>query len=168
MAVSRAMRRLLRIRTIEEEQSRLELEGAQIDLGRLRDALDKAVLRGSSGRRLFQAGVYNGELPDRLAGLEETRGADRRARALTPHIADAEQDVAILHEEFRAKRIDRRQAETLIEEADAQAVLEAARRTQQALDDWFRNMRYRAHPKAGCLRGAALEDGDDGAENLSG
>ncbi len=78
MAVSRALRRLLRIRELEEEQSRLALESALGELNRLEASLAAAVERERRGRRLVKASAQTGELPDRLAGLEETRAADRR------------------------------------------------------------------------------------------
>jgi hypothetical protein len=50
--------------------------------------------------------------------------------------------------EYLAKRVERRQAETLIEEAQAQNALDAGRRSQQALDDWFLNRLHREALKA--------------------
>lgn len=148
MAVSRGLRRLLRIRDIEEEQCRLEVEAAQGTLGMLEHAKGEAAHRSSTGRRLVQASARSGELPDRLAGLEETRAAERRTIALAPRIADAEQDVALLRAEHLAKRIERRQAETLIEEAETEQAVEAERRSQQGLDDWYRNRMHRVQFEA--------------------
>jgi hypothetical protein len=148
MAVSRAMRRLLRIRDLEEEQGHLALEAALGELRQLENALAATAERERGGRRLVQASVRSGELPDRLAGLEETRAAERRAGALVPRIADAELDVASLREEFLLKRVERRQAETLIRETEAQDAVEAGRRGQQALDDWFGNRLHRTAGEA--------------------
>lgn len=144
MAVSRALRRLLRIRDLEEEQARLALNSALGDLHTLQHALAVTVERYRRGRRLVDESAKTGELPDRVAGIEETRTADRFSHALAPRIADAEQDVAALREAYLAKRVERRQAGTLIEEAEARDALETDRRSQQALDDWFRNRLYRA------------------------
>jgi flagellar biosynthesis chaperone FliJ len=142
MAVSRALRRLLRIRDLEEEQSRLALEASLDDLHTLQHALAATTERDRQGRRLVQASALNGEIRDRTAGLEETRSADRFALVLGPRIADAEQDVMSLREDYLDKRVERRQAETLIEEATARDTLDADRRSQQALDDWFGNRRH--------------------------
>jgi flagellar biosynthesis chaperone FliJ len=143
MAVSRALRRLLNIRSIEEEQSRLALESALGELRRLEEALAAAFERDRLGRRLVEISARNGELPDRLAGLEETRAASRHAAALGPRIAEAELDVLGMREEFLSKRIERRQAETLIEETEAREALDAGRRGQQSLDDWYGNRMHR-------------------------
>jgi hypothetical protein len=144
MAVSRAMRRLLRVLEIEEEQSRLVLESALGELQRLRRALAATTERDRRGRRLVAASAHSGELPDRLAGLEETSTARRHAAALTPKIAEMELDVAERREAYLAKRVERRQAETLIQETEARDAVEAGRRGQRTLDDWFLNRLHRA------------------------
>jgi flagellar biosynthesis chaperone FliJ len=143
MAVSRALRRLLRIRNLEEEQCRLALESARGDLNRLEQALAATHERDRRGRSLVGASLYNGQLTDRLAGLEETKTAARFVKVLTPRIAAAESRVATLRQEFLAKRVERRQAETLIEETEARDAIEASRRAQQSLDDWYGNGLHR-------------------------
>lgn len=148
MAVARALRRLLRIRELEEEQSRLALESALGDLNRLNHAQAANVERDRRGRRLVEASVHSGTSQDRLAGLEETRAANRFVLALAPRIEDAEQDVASLREEYLASRVERRQVETLILEAEAQDALESERKSQQGLDDWFRNRMHREASEA--------------------
>jgi hypothetical protein len=148
MAVSRSLRRLLRVRELEEEQCRLALESSTGSLHRLQHALEATVERNRRGRRLIESSVQSGELPDRLAGLEEMRAAGRHGAALTPRIANAELDVAALREEFLAKRVERRQAETLIAEIEARDSIEAGRRSQQSLDDWFGNRMHRKDAEA--------------------
>lgn len=139
MAVSRALRRLLRIRDLEEEQCRIALEFAQGELNRLNQAQVATTQRERWGRRLVDESARSGELPDRLSGLEEARTADRLTRALASRIEIVQEDVVKLREEFLAKRVEVRQAETLIKETEARDALEAARRSQQTLDDWYRS-----------------------------
>jgi predicted GIY-YIG superfamily endonuclease len=169
MAVSRAMRRLLRVRDIQEEQSKLALESAQGELNRLEQALAAAVDLGRRGRNLVIASARSGELPDRLAGIEETYAAARRAVALEPMIAEARREVGELRREFLIKRVERRQAETLIEENEARDAVVAERRVQQALDDWFRNRMHREGTEAGAERTApvpATTRDEDATEKL--
>jgi flagellar biosynthesis chaperone FliJ len=144
MAVSRALRRLLLIRELEEEQSRLALESASSDLNRLEHALAATSGQARLGRRLVATSASTGELPDRLAGIEETRTAGRRVAVLVPRIADMQLEVAALRQQFLVKRVERRQAEILIKETEARDAIEAGRRSQQALDDWYRNRLHRA------------------------
>lgn len=164
MAISRAMRRLLRVRDLEEEQSRLALESAVGDLHRLEAALGAAQQRERRGRRLVQTSAQSGELPDRLAGLEETRAGARHAAALTPRIAEAEAEVATLRQEFILKRVERRQAETLIQETAARDALEEERRGQRALDDWFRARLYRLGANGEPDKQSGSEIGNAGPE----
>jgi len=137
MAVPRAMRRLLRIRETEEEQRQAALESAQSDLRRLEEALALAQERERRGRRLVAASAETGELTDRIGGLEEMRTARRHAAALTPRIAEAELAVTARRREFLAKRVERRQVESLIEKAELKESGMAGRRAQGELDVWF-------------------------------
>jgi len=143
MSVSPAMRRLLRVRELEEERRRTALEGAMGELHRLEQALAGAHRRGRTGRRLITVSAKAGEAADRVAGLAESAAGERHGAYLRPQIAEAEERVAELREEFLASRVERRQAETLIAEAEARALVMAGRREQQALDDRFGVQRQR-------------------------
>jgi hypothetical protein len=133
--VSRALRRLLGIRQLEEQQKRLEFEAAQAAVHRLEHAAHSAQIREQRGRRLLEASARSGEIADRIAGLEESKTASRHASHLVPRISAAEEDAAAVREEFLAQRVVRRQVETLIEEAKVRDAIEDDRRTQQVLDD---------------------------------
>ena len=143
MPISRAIRRLLHVLQLKEEQAKAALEVALSDLMRMRAALSAADERDRAGRRLVAASAQSNRLAgldamiDRLAGLEETRAACRHRAALTPGIAKAELDVAARREQFLTIRIERRQVETIIRENEAADALEAERRGQRALDDRF-------------------------------
>ncbi|MGD1062345.1 MAG: hypothetical protein ABR860_03715 [Terracidiphilus sp.] len=141
MAVSRAMRRLLQVLEIQEEECRAAMESARAELKRLEQALTWSVERKRGGRQLVAASAATGEITDRIAGIEETRVAKRIATALAPRIAESESAVNLRQHEFLGKRIERRQTETLIEEAEALESVEAGRRVQRDLDDWFRSRR---------------------------
>jgi flagellar biosynthesis chaperone FliJ len=141
MAVSRAMRRLLQVLEIQEEKCRAAMESARAEFRQLEQALTRNVERERGGRRLVAASAVTGEVTDRIAGMEEARTARRIAAALAPRIAEAELAVQSRRSEFLGKRIERRQTETLIEEAEALDRTEAARRAQRDLDDWFLSRR---------------------------
>jgi hypothetical protein len=129
----------LRIEEIQEDLSRVALESAVGGLRRLERHLAATEDRAHGGRRLVVSSAHSGELPDRLAGLEETRAAVRRAEVLAPRIADAELTIVALREAFLSKRVEHRQAETLISDAEARDAIETARHDQQSLDDWYLN-----------------------------
>lgn len=137
MAVSRAMRRVLDVRQIEEEQSRGGVESAVGHLKRLQGSLAAARMRERGGRRLVTSSAATGELVDRIAGLEETATARRQAAVLETKIAEAEQKVLLLRRELIARRVNRRQVEALIERARKGEAVAAGRRAQKEMDDWF-------------------------------
>jgi flagellar biosynthesis chaperone FliJ len=143
MAVSRALRRLLRIRELQEEQSRLALESALGELHRLEHALTANLERERRGRSLILTSAQTNYLTDRLAGLEETRSASLHAAALGPRIDGMGEEVTGCREDFLYKRVERRQAETLIRETEAREAIVDARRSQQSLDDWYSSRMYR-------------------------
>jgi hypothetical protein len=143
VAVSRVLRRLLRIRILKEEQSRTALEAGMGELRALQAAQAASVFRDRQGRRLVETSAETGELLDRLAGLEEQQAAGRWQQSLVPRIQHAEQEIAGLREEYLARRVERRQVETLVEESEARTAADADRRSQQGLDDWFRNRLHR-------------------------
>ena len=137
MPVSRAMRRLLDVLEVQEEEYRASMVSARAELERLNDALAHSRERERTGRRLVVSSATTGEVTDRIAGVEEARTAKRIAAALAPRLAEAEEAMNARRQEFLGKRIERRRTETLIEEAAAQDKAEDARRTQRGLDDWF-------------------------------
>ena len=141
MAASSSLRRLRSIRQIEEEQLRAAMELAVAELRRLETALGETYERVKRARMLTASGVQTGELLDRIAGLEEVRAADRWVEILKRKIDSAENRVQKTRQEFLDKRIERRQAETVCEAMQAKDRAEASRKTQLALDDWYRSQR---------------------------
>jgi hypothetical protein len=166
MAVSRALRRLLRIRELEEEQSRLALESTLGELNRLESALAATGERDRRGRRLVETSARTGQLPDRLAGLEETRAAHRLVAVLEPRIEAKEEEVAELRQQFLLKRGEHRQAETLIQEAEARDAIEAGRSNQQRLDGWYSSRLFRKDAGTGSNIGKVTEPAVSPTEGL--
>jgi flagellar biosynthesis chaperone FliJ len=138
VAISRALRRLLQVRHLEEEQARLALESAASELHRLENALATTGQRGLLGRKLFADSTQTGDLFDRVAGLEESSAAARTATILAAAAETVHTQAEDAREEYLSVRIERRQAETLIQEAEEQEGAAAARRAQQDLDEWYR------------------------------
>jgi len=143
MAVSRAMRRLLQVLKIQEEECHAAMELARAELKLLEQALAYNVERERAGRRLLAVSATSGEIAnqiaDRIAAIEEARATKRIAAALAPRLAELETASTARQREFLGKRIERRQVETLIEEAEALKNIEARRSEQRDLDDWFRS-----------------------------
>ena len=137
MAVSKAIRRLLHLLNMEEELRQRELESARGQLTQLESALIAAGQQERKGRQLVNSGVLSQDLPDRLAGLEEVHAGIRLGAFLQQRIELATLQVFERREEYLAKRLERRQAETLVEAAKAMDKVEVNRKSQQALDEWY-------------------------------
>lgn len=142
MPVSRALRRLLHVRAMEEEQYRQTLDSALGELRALQHALNAAHARKRTGRNLLAASLQ-GEIADRTAAQVEMQTAIRCADLLVPRIASAESVVFRARQEYLDKRLERRQAQTLIEEGEAQDATESGRRAQQSLDETFGTLHHR-------------------------
>ena len=132
------LRRLLRIRKLQEEQCAISLEAAAEELRELDNARIATLKRAHNGRCLVITSICSDEIHDRLAALEEIHAASHLAGMLSARIAVAESKVSQLREVLMAKRIECCQAETLLEKTAAQHAIETARRSQCALDDWHR------------------------------
>jgi flagellar export protein FliJ len=143
MAISKALGRLLRIRALEEEQRRAELESAMGELETLKRALKAAGESQRQGIARVGASAVSGAIVDRQAALVDTQAARRRAQALAPRIAVSEQEAAGRRQDFLEKRMERRQAGTLVEEAETREEIESDRRSQRAVDDWYAARRHR-------------------------
>jgi hypothetical protein len=140
--MSRALRRLLHIRGIEEEQRRLSLETALGELESLKLACRAAAERERQGHALMETGAKSGDIADRQAGLVEADGAHRRALVLVPRIAASEFETTERRREFLDKRVERRQAETLLEKTEAADAMESERRSQSVIDDLYGTRRH--------------------------
>ena len=148
MPVSRALRRLLHVRAMEEEQQRLALESALGELHALEDALSAARARDRAGRALLNLSFQASEPIDRTAAQVEVQSAVRRAAFLKPRIAAAETAASRARQAFLDKRLERRQAQTLIEQAEARDAVEFARRGQQSLDETYGSQHHRERRSA--------------------
>jgi flagellar export protein FliJ len=136
MAASQKLRRLHSIRKAEERQRSAQMESALAKLRSLQNAWTAASKRAKQARALFGSSVKTGELVDRLAALQEITAAEYRMTVLPERVAAAEAEVASIRQEYLAKRIERRQVESLLDAERARLALESNRKSQSVLDDW--------------------------------
>lgn len=137
MAVAKALLRLLRVRSLEEEQHKRALEAELARLRRVEAELEMCKVRERRGRALLPSP----DALDRASGAVELEAARRGIVFLEHRRAEAERNAAGLRDAFLEKRMERRQAETLIEGARASQALEEGKRTQQQLDEWHASRR---------------------------
>ena len=137
MAAGKGLRRLLRLPLLEEEQAERTLEAAVSAVRELDAGITVARGRERMGQGLVRLSATAGEPLDRVAGLEEVRAGERIREALIPRLAEAETVAAARQAQYLSKRVERRQAETVVHEAEARAAEDAARRNQESLDDLY-------------------------------
>jgi len=152
MPVSNVLKRLLRIRDLEQEQHRIALESALTELRTLEDALSAATERERSGRGQFSANVNAGESLARQSALVESLIGEQHILALGPALSRAEAEAARHRYAFLLKRVEHRQAETLIQESKDEDLVEDIRMSQQKLDDWFLARVHRIQKNASSTR----------------
>ncbi len=149
MAAGKGMRRLVRLLLLEEEQAERALAASIATARELEAGITAAHGREQMGRGLVRLSAGAGEPLDRVAGLEEVKAGERIRQALLPRLAEAEMIVVARREQYLNKRVERRQAETVVQEAEAGAAREASRRNQESLDDMYLGRMRRdavAHP----------------------
>jgi hypothetical protein len=138
VAVSRGLRRLYELRQIEELQKASLFELAVAELDQLKNALEVAHIRKGNGRALVERSVMTGETQDRLFGVEEIAAAVRISAVLESRLRSAAEKVQRIRNEFLNKRLEKRQAGTLLESALEREAGLAQRKMQLALDEWTR------------------------------
>lgn len=133
------LERVLRIRALLEELSRLELEKKAGEMLRLEKGAER-LLRRSLEVRADACEALSGEAAaDRwltdIADAEILTWNSRRLRAL----AEARQPaVEQARQVLLARRLERRQVATLLESAAEAEKRQQGRREQNRLDEWFR------------------------------
>jgi hypothetical protein len=137
VAISDSLRRLLHIRILEEEQRKIALESALAELHRLENALAALQARERRGRERVALSSQSSDPADRIAGLVECESARSGTRVLQARIAETASRVHAARSEYLFKRVERRQVETVIQEAAEAVQAEDVRREQEGVDQWF-------------------------------
>ncbi len=144
--------RLLRLRSLLEDVSRVELESRLQELGQIEDALARLRTTAGTMRRQSFAGVAQARSEDRLEAevigewvVWESGAFEKAGQKKTAEV-DAAKEI------YLERRKERRQVSSVIEAGDAVATMERNRREQRELDDWFgqrnRSGRDRTSPSA--------------------
>lgn len=152
MGVSKVFERLLRIRALEEEQRRASLASAVGELEALQRAGEAAIKCERQGHAQVRESAFSGEIVDRRAAVVQLEAARLHRSLLAPRIAASELESARRRQEFLEKRVERRQAGTLVEEALAREAIELDRRNQQTADESHTARRLRASASASKAR----------------
>ncbi len=136
------LQRLLRLRSLVEETSRMELESraalaARIQQRRARELETVRENRAYVIASISEDGEVGEQAERRGEGWSAAEGAARRERQLAPLSEAADRRVAEVRDEFIERRKERRQVESILDEAKERVRIEQERRAQRSLDDWF-------------------------------
>ncbi len=142
MPVSKSLERLLRVFEIQEEMRRRDLAEAQAMLAKLEDAVTAAGEKASRGRKVLASALQSNDVNNRVAGQVEIESVELLRTFLQKNVEDTSIILERARAGFLGKRVERQQLEALVKAAETLAQVEADRKAQQSLDDWFRT-----HPK---------------------
>jgi flagellar export protein FliJ len=137
MAKGRALERLWRLRELEEEQSRVELESKVLDRRRVETQLAEATESAAHSRQVFADRLADPDTSARAGAILELEQARRSEAVLRPRWENAAAEVERQREEFGVRRTGRLQVETLLDREREAEREDAIRRAQQMLDDWY-------------------------------
>lgn len=134
MPVSHALRNLLKVRNLEVDQQRAALESALNELHALERALDVARARRLEARcALFHNCEMDGMT--RLGHQLQQDVEQRRQKFLEVCRLEAQDRAEDARMQFLNKRLEQRQAETLVHAARQREKIEAEKRLQHSIDD---------------------------------
>ncbi len=139
------LHRVLRLRSLLEDLSQLELEQRGAEVRRLEAAAEQEQTKARAARRDGLQRLTAGEMEWMLevadAEILAWKGARLRslAESRRPEVEAAR--AALLE-----RRLERRQVEALLTEAAEAEAMHEARREQQGVDDWFQSRTAREKP----------------------
>lgn len=130
------LRRLLKLRALMEELSQLELERRHGEVRRLEAAAERGRAEARTTRRDALRRLEAGDPEWGMDFADADLLAWKSGNLLA--LAEARRpEVEAARAEFLERRLERRQVETLVEEAAAAEAIEDGRREQKSVDDWF-------------------------------
>lgn len=139
--------RLLRLRSLLEDVSRLELEARLQELAQVESALVRSQETSRDMRRQSFLGIVQGRSTERLEAkavgewVAWGQGAlDRARRSKTVEVSAAKSA-------YLERRKECRQVESVIEAKAAADAIERSRREQREVDDWFGQQSRSGHDR---------------------
>ena len=140
------LRRVLRVRALLEELSKLELERQSGELHRLEKSAagQRAGSRAARGDALRRLAAGEAEWMLEIADAEILAWKSGRLRS---QAESRRPEVEAARAEMLERRLERRQVETLVTEAASAEAVEENRREQKRIDDWFQ--RHGTREKSG-------------------
>lgn len=142
--MSRSLKRILKVRQLVEDQSRVQLEAAVRNLAEVEQGIDSWERRGTASRELARAAMINQDVENRLAAEVEQDLAKWRVERLKPIRETRLEQVIACREEFFEHRKLTMQTSSLLGKLEAEAEAERLKKAQQSLDEWYQTERLRS------------------------
>jgi flagellar export protein FliJ len=137
VARKRVLDRLLRLRELEEELSRVDLEVAVGERNRIERELAVVVELQAQDRANFAASIGKRDTSGRTGAAMAMEQARKQRTRITPRLEAAQREVLRRQEEMLVRRTSRQQVKTLVEREQLALREVTGRRVQQMLDDWY-------------------------------
>ncbi len=141
--MSRSLKRILKVRQLVEDQSRIQLEAAVRALAEVEQGIASWQRRSAASRDLARAAMFNEDPESRLAAEIEEELADWRVERLKPIREARLEQVVVCREQFLEHRKLTMQTSSILSKQQAEAEAERLKKAQQALDEWYQSERLR-------------------------
>ena len=115
----------------------MELELAVADRKRLQQDREVAIGQQNQSKQEIVSAIERSESASRITALLEVEHACNLRETIETHLVTAESEIIRQREEFLLRRTGRQQVEKLLEDAIRKSEIEAGRKAQQMLDDWY-------------------------------
>lgn len=142
--MSRSLKRILKVRQLVEDQSRIQLEAAVRNLAEVEQGIASWQRRGVASRELARAAMINQDPENRLAAEVEEELVYLRVERLKPIREACLEQVMVCREQFLEHRKLTMQTSSILSKREAEAEAERLKKTQQALDEWYQSERLRS------------------------
>ena len=137
MPVSKALRSLLKIRHLQEGQEKAALDSALGYLNAVENAIGNSKNREREAReQITQDGSEDAEIAFRSSDLQSSIEHQRQS-VLAVQQSQTQERVDLARADYLSRRMERRQAEIVVEGAQKREEAVAGRRLQRSIDDWF-------------------------------
>ena len=137
MTIRHSLHRLLRLRSLLEDVSRVELEAKLQGLNQVESALARSQETARASRQRQFAGIVDDRNADRLEAQAMSEWVARERGGLEKAHHGRTLEVNVAKAAYLERRKESRQVEGIIEAREAAAGVALDRREQRELDDWF-------------------------------
>ncbi len=143
--MSKSLRKILRLREIDEEVCRLKLASECERLSEIEAVLTAFQMEKQDARSIIFCEISNDLLEERVVAEGVSRISQLRIAKLKDWLIEQQARVAIQREQYVESKISRTQLARLLSDKQQELEADELRRQQSALDDWFNHSKCQAY-----------------------